>query len=179
MTKKLSVLSAVCSFRNLEDLFTLLDIKLAEIESLMSKSIDPDTDGLLDNFEYYVGLGLVAAQRFINEAISLSYLERGEAFKIGPSHHPQTTDVSAINAAANYWKHEAEWPMSLDELDNLSERDKKHMKGTLEKVISGSEGSDYHLTNLLYNLSGQKEIRLKHLLPRLNSWFSIIESKIA
>ncbi|MCF2908990.1 hypothetical protein L1285_11740 [Pseudoalteromonas sp. DL2-H2.2] len=170
MTGKQSILRTVCSFSYTEELFALLDQKISEIEHAIAQTNDPDSEGLLDQAEYYVGLGFVAAQRLIVEVVSFSGLEKGSAFSIGPRHHPDVTDVSAINAAANYWKHEAEWWQELDKLSKRSEQ-------TLEKVSLVSDSDHYHLSNLLYALCERQGVRVAYLLPGLNQWVDIIESK--
>ncbi|AZZ97851.1 hypothetical protein [Pseudoalteromonas sp. R3] len=170
MTEKQIILTALCSFGDMTELFALLDKKISKIEHAIAHTNDPDSEGLLDQAEYYVGLGFVAAQRFMVEAISFFKLEKGSAFIMGPRHHPDVTDVSAINAAANYWKHEAEW---WQELDKLSERSQQ----TLEQVSLVSGSDHYRLSNLLYALSERQGVRVAYLLPALSQWFDIIETK--
>ncbi|ALU41591.1 hypothetical protein AT705_00835 [Pseudoalteromonas rubra] len=152
------------------ELFALLDKKISEIENAIAHTNDPDSEGLFDQAEYYIGLGFVAAQRFMVEAISFSKLEKGSAFVIGARHHPSVTDVSAINAAANYWKHEVEWWQELDKLSKRSER-------TLEQISLVSGSDHYRLSNLLYALSERQGVRVAYLLPILRKWFDIIETK--
>ncbi|WP_432467461.1 hypothetical protein [Agarivorans sp. Z349TD_8] len=153
----------------LDELYEILDVKLTEIECAIDKSNDPDTDGLFDQSEYYVGVGLVAAQQYLAEAATFSGIDKDKAYKLGPRHKSGISYIKAIDSAANYWKHEAEWWKDLDTLNNPNPKVRRH-------VATVAETSHYQLSNFLYALSNNKEIKLKYLLPIIDEWLGALKS---
>lgn len=86
----------------LQELFEILDEKLADIETRMEESADPDSDGLCDQGEYFIGLGFVAIQQYLVETIMFTGLTKSDAYKLGPKHPSGATYVGLINASANW-----------------------------------------------------------------------------
>ena len=152
------------SFARLEELFLMLDAKLSEIDLAIQGSADPDSDGLFDQSEYYVGLGFVAAQQYLVETVIFLGLGKNKkAYKLGPRHRSGIAYVAAINSAADWWKHEAEWWVDLDIMKNSNST-------TVNNVQAISNSNSYQLSNLLFTLSNNKEIKLKCLLPIITEW---------
>lgn len=151
------------TFPRLQELFAMLDVKLAKLDAAIKKSADPDTDGLLDHFEYIVGVGLVATQQFISETSVFAGLNTDSAYSVGPRHRSGIAYIKAIDSAANYWKHEAEWWRELDALQNASLK-------TRGRVGTIADSEDYQLSNFLFALSGYNEMRLKCLVPIITEW---------
>ncbi len=156
-------------FSRLDELYEILDVKLTEIECAIDKSEDPDSDGLFDQSEYYVGIGLAAAQQYLAEAATFSGIDKDKAYKLGPRHKSGLAYIKAIDSAANYWKHEAEWWTDLDTLNNSNPKIRTH-------VVTVAETSHYQLSNFLYALSNDKEIKLKCLLPIIDEWLGALNS---
>jgi hypothetical protein len=153
----------------LEELFSLLDIKLSEIEREINNSADPDTDGLLDQSEYYVGIGLVAAQQYLAETATFSGIEKDKSYKLGRRHYTGIPYIKAINSAANYWKHEAEWWKGIDTLNNSNFKTRNDV-GTIAYT------EHYQLSNFLFSLSNNKEVKLKYLMPIITEWLNALNS---
>jgi len=151
----------------LDELFEILDLKLTEIECAINNSADPDSDGLFDQSEYYVGIGLVAAQQYLAEAATFSGIDKDKAYKLGPRHNSGISYIKAIDSAANYWKHEAEWWKDIDTLNNSNLKIRTHV-GTI------ADTSHYQLSNFLYALSNNKEIKLKHLHPFISESINVL-----
>jgi hypothetical protein len=156
------------SFSQFKELIVILDEQLTEIENEIYKSKDPDSDGLLDRAEYFVGVGFVAAQQVLVEATTFYRLDRDKAYKLGIRHKSGISYIRAINSAANYWKHEAEWWRDLEKLNNSSSKTRNDV-GTI------ADTSYYQLSNLLFALSNDEEIRLKNLIPIIEEWFSVLK----
>jgi hypothetical protein len=156
-------------FSRLDELYEILDVKLTEIECAIDKSEDPDTDGLFDQSEYYVGIGLVAAQQYLAEAATFSGIDKDKAYKLGPRHKSGLPYIKAIDSAANYWKHEAEWWKDLDTLNSSNPKVRTN-------VASVAEASNYPLSNFIFALSNNKEIKLKYLLPIIDEWLDALNS---
>ncbi|XQF93228.1 hypothetical protein ACOBV9_03810 [Pseudoalteromonas espejiana] len=154
-------------FSRLDELYEILDEKLTQIECAIDNSEDPDTDGLFDQSEYYVGIGLVAAQQYLVEAATFSGIDKDKAYKLGPRHKSGLSYIKAIDSAANYWKHEAEWWKDLDSLCNSNPKIRTH-------VTTVAEVGHYQLSNFLFALSNNKEIKLKCLLPIIGEWLDAL-----
>lgn len=161
------MIDALGSLLRLKEFLEILDVKLTEIASAINNSADPDTDGLFDASEYYVGIGLVAAQQYLAEAATFSGIGKDDAYKLGLRHHSGLSYVRAIDSAANYWKHEAEWWRDLDVL----------IKDNLNKCHVGSIANTTHypLSNFLFALSNNREIKLKYLTPIITEWLNTLE----
>jgi hypothetical protein len=75
---------------------------------------DPDIDDA-DRYvraEYVTGLGFVACQTYLTAVVSRRDMTRGDALARGRIHSPSGRPVALlVNAAANLWKHSAEWPL--------------------------------------------------------------------
>lgn len=99
----------VIELHRLCELSEVLDSKIYEIVECISKSVDPESDGLLDQAEYFIGVGFVAIQQYLNDSLIGININKKKALSLGTIHSSGATSVSVINAAANWWKHEAEW----------------------------------------------------------------------
>ena len=130
----------------LSELLAILDNKLVEISSLIVTSVDPESDGLTDRGEYFVGVGFSAIQQYLTD-----------------------TFVAVVNAAANWWKHSAEWVWQPKQ-HGLALR----TQGIVTEV-SGTE--DYPLSNVLSNLQGSSEMTLSALLSNLVLWRSAVDGE--
>jgi hypothetical protein len=163
------MIDAIVCLPRLKELFVMLDEKLSEIGCAIEDSADPDTDGLFDESEYYVGVGLVAAQQFLVEAASFSSINKDKAYKLGPRHHSGIAYAVAINSAANYWKHEAEWWGELDKIKSGNMKTMNHV-GTI------ADTNDYQLSNFIFALSNNKEVKLTCLIPIITEWFNAVKN---
>lgn len=147
----------------LQELFEMLDGKLADIDARMEKSADPDSDGLCDQGEYFIGLGFVAIQQYLVETIMFTGLAKSEAYKLGPKHPSGATYVELINACANWWKHEPEWFDAGDVPKNGM------MNFTL--VMEVTDSPTYQLSNVLASFCRIGErIRFSCVVGHLKEW---------
>jgi hypothetical protein len=97
-------------FHLLGDATGLVDGRLAELNLEFRRSSDPDSDGILDRLEYISGFGFVACQAYITAHIGYTKTPKKRALEVGPIHRCGVSCVALVNAAANHWKHEPEWP---------------------------------------------------------------------
>lgn len=146
----------------------LLDQELSKINEKMKMSADPDTDGLLDRGEYFIGSGLVAIQRYLTSASSGKRLSQKEALSMPPIVNSTLTLAEALNAGANYWKHSEEW------FDTLNAAENKKLKGnalaTLGTLEKATPWANYTCANLLAVLVNGKEFELSSLLTGITEW---------
>lgn len=101
------------------------------------------TDNECDRVEQLLGLAFVAAQTFITTVRSsiarlsqickndlgspLSFvtsLKAHELLKLAEPmrNYPKYTEIEVINAVANYWKHQEEWPIRIELKDEYREQ---------------------------------------------------------
>ncbi len=149
----------------LQELFEMLDSKLAEIESRIEKSTDPDSNGLCDRGEYFIGLGFVAIQQYLVETTMFTGLSKSEAYKLGPMHPSGATYVGLVNACANWWKHEPEW-------FDAGEVPKMGLKN-YGLVAEATDSTSYDLSNVLASFAeaGEKA-RFSCVVGHLKKWRS-------
>ncbi len=101
-------------FGHLEKFLRIVDYELSEIQSRIDKSKDPDSDGLLDLGEYMIGYGFIAIQRYITSTYPQTPLRGRDRLKRGHQLKNGLHLIEALNAGANYWKHEPEWPFQIN-----------------------------------------------------------------
>jgi len=147
----------------LRELLEVLDGKLCQIEKSILNSADPESDGLFDRGEYFIGVGFVAIQQhFIDSLIALD-INKKEAYSLGSKHSSGVSCAAVINAAANWWKHEAEW-FKNGSVPKNGER-------TFEIIMNISNQYEYALSNVLASFSESKDLSLtKSVIPHVEEW---------
>lgn len=156
---------------NLCELLDMLDEKITEIVSLVSKSRDPESDGLCDRGEYFVGVGFVAIQQYLNETRSLTGIKKNEAYGLGPVHSTGITYIGLFNYVANWWKHEAEWWEKQEDGGLLQDG-----KETAYRVYDAAGTTDYPLSGVLASLCAPESLSLAALVPYLEQWRAAVDS---
>jgi hypothetical protein len=135
-----------------------LDLELRETLAAISRSADPDSDGLLDAGEYFIGHGFIAIQRYMTTVIVAAKMPRKSALNLGPKLANGTTCADALEAGANYWKHVEEWFGKTPHARTLA---------AIEKVTPWAE---YTCSNILAVLRGGAGLELSPLLLLLAAW---------
>ena len=148
-----------------------LDVKLLEILDKISSTPDPDSGGLFDQGEYYIGVGVgfAVAQRYITSTYPQLEIKKKDAMQLGPLVKKGLTFIEALNSGANFWKHHEEWG-----LDKIVTRDiealSKQAQNTIRTIEIVTPWSDYTCSNLLAELVGESEFKLAALLPSMEEW---------
>ena len=153
----------------LSELLHILDGKVVEVSSLVSKSLDPESDGLTDRGEYFIGVGFSVIQQYLTDTLTLTGVNKRSAFDIGPRYSEEFTFFSVVNAAANWWKHSAEW-VGQETTEKLALQ-------TQRIVVKTAESLDYPLSNVLAKLLDASDITLSALLPDLVLWRSAVDTE--
>lgn len=152
----------------LSELLNDLDGKVVEVSNLISKSDDPESDGLTDRGEYFIGVGFSVIQQYLTDTLTLTGVSKRRALDIGPRYSEEFTFISVVNAAANWWKHSAEW-VGQEITNGLALQ-------TQRVVVEVAESLDYPLSNVLSKLLGTSEITLSALVPNLVLWRSAVDT---
>ncbi|MET1257638.1 hypothetical protein [Aliikangiella maris] len=149
-------LAILCEF------LEMIDQKLNSINELISNSIDPDSDGLCDRGEYFIGIGFVAIQQYLVESLIATGVSKGDAYRLGPIHSSEQSIISIINDCANYWKHEAEWV-------GVAGLHKQGLK-TYSQVTDVADTDWYKLSNVLFSLCDGNKFSFNSLIPYIRDW---------
>jgi hypothetical protein len=139
-----------------------LDIELSGILSEIQRSGDPDTHGLLDQYEQILGIGFAVCQTFLTSVHGGK--NKSKSFLVGPHHSSGKSYAQITNACANYWKHNDEW-----ERTSLN----CQARGTIDvfKTLGIDVWSSYPLTQVFHKLfSSSQKATFVQLLDFLNHW---------
>ncbi len=173
-------------FLQLKSFLELIDTKLVPLYSDIQKTANPDSDGLCDTGEYFLGFGFVAIQRYINATCSNTKVKKPVAIRKGSKINDSTYLAEALDAGANYFKHEPEWPLIINRgevdhgglyplsIDKSGESLEKFQKKTLEIIAKVTPYGDYTLSNLLADINRGMNLgnyeSFSPLLPFLAKW---------
>lgn len=150
----------------------LLDTELTRLNKAIAASSDPDSDGLFDSGEYFIGHGFIAMQRYLTATRAGLRMTASEAYCLPPATARGISVVAAINAGANYWKHMEEW------FEDLGRSADAELKGsalnTLRQLEAITPWREYTCSNLLAILLDGEDLKLSLLLPRIEEWRSNI-----
>jgi hypothetical protein len=137
-----------------------IDLALENYRIDIADHDDPDTNGIIDQYEQFLGIGFAICQTFLSSVHKGEM--KGAVFLEGPFHSSGKTYAQITNACANYWKHNEEWDRS-----NLS----KQAKGTISMFdnLSVNVWGSYPLSEMFHALIGEKSSFIE-LLSHLNSW---------
>jgi len=151
----------------MSEVLATIDSKLAEVLSLIAVSADPESDGLTDRGEYFIGVGFSVIQQYLTDTLTFTGVSKKRALDIGPRYSEKFTVVAVVNAAANWWKHSAEWV-------GRSVKDRVALK-TQEIVSEVANTEDYPMRVVLSELQNKGQISLGALLPNLVLWRSAVD----
>lgn len=157
------------NLHQLREFLEIIDAKLHVIDKSISQSVDPGSDGLLDQGEYFIGVGFVVIQQHLTDSLIGTNLRKNESLSLGEMHPSGVPSISVINAAANWWKHEAEW----------FKEGKVPKNGlTFEIVMNISNQYDYALSNVLASFSESKSlVFVDHVIPHIEKWTNALRVK--
>jgi hypothetical protein len=158
------------------ELLELLDQKLYVIHTLISQSRDPDSDGLCDKGEYFIGVGFAAIQQYLVDTLFYTGLNKRDAFKLGPVHSGDLTFIDLFNSAANWWKHEAEWYKYYNNKVILP-KDVEKTFDDVKAATGNPENDDYAISCVLASICGSSNPSLAAVVPYLIKWRAAVHQK--
>jgi hypothetical protein len=130
-----------------------------------------DQMGLFDRAEHACGLGFVACQAYLASTYSDVAVTKVQALSLGPDHSFGGKAVAIINAAANFWKHQAEWQLQPNHPG------RRRTERTFDEV-DFPVNSEYPLVGVLTELTTPREARLLSLVPILESWRGALSASV-
>ncbi len=162
---------------------SLLDTELERINIAIKNSQDPDTDGLCDSGEYFIGFGFIAIQKYIASTFPQTGLEQKDALKLPPTFQNDLTVMEALWAGANYWKHYEEWGLNITVFEDADNEGLKKItinrhsdvlkglaKNTVRTIEKITPWADYTCSNILAELLPDEEIKLLPLFKYIAEW---------
>lgn len=154
----------------LVELLSLLDIKITELHDKIFATQPPNTDLYGDQVEYFIGIGFVAIQQYLNDTLTtIKCLKKPDALDLGPFYTGTLSYAAIFNASANYWKHFPEWLKSDDAIE------KKQATRTQFVIGEIVNSQDWVLAGVLAKLTSDAEFRLSNLIPLLHDWRNNID----
>ncbi len=144
-----------------------IDVAIESYKVDMTSHPDPDSFGLFDQYEQFLGIGFTVCQFFLSSVHKGK--NKGSVFLKGPFHSSGKSYAQITNACANYWKHNEEWNRT-----NLSSQ----AKGTLKvfEQLSVNAWDSYPLSQVFDTLLGNHG-SFRELLIELNSWANQISQQ--
>ncbi|WP_313538535.1 hypothetical protein [Sphingomonas sp.] len=146
----------------------LLDVEISQINAAIASSRDPESDGLWDAGEYFIGHGFIAIQRYLTATRTGLRVGLPDAFNVPPMLQGGLSLVAAVNAAANYWKHVEEWIETLNR-SNDADLQASALK-TLQRIENVTPWEEYTCANLLAVFLDGQPLELSRLLPTISEW---------
>lgn len=145
------------------ELIDLIDKRLIELAGKSVEANTPDELGYLDSMEYLTGLGFVTCQYYMCAVYGSIGVNKKVALQMGPFHVNGESIACIVNAAANYWKHNNEWPLDR----NSKQRE------LIEAAFDGigyPVGTDYALSGLLTEISHPESASFTAVVRKLELW---------
>lgn len=155
----------------LEELLGSIDKILSDINQRIRHSIDPESDGLCDKGEYFIGAGFCAMQRYLADVLQDQRIDKGVALQLGPKNKEGVAISLVVHAAGNYWKHSPEWHIWMDGLDDRSQK-------TIDRLVSHDGPAWYVLSKVLAELCNGEELSLLSCIPYLEKWRYTVHQKL-
>jgi len=147
----------------LVDLLHVID-RHAELNLEWNEKGCPEDMEYEDRAEHAMGLGFVACQAYLTAKCAAIGMTKSVALALGPRYNAKHTVAEAINHAANYWKHQAEWRWSNP--TRLQER----TVNALDACDVVPEPSEYPLSGILAELASPQLAAFMPIVPKLTEW---------
>lgn len=155
----------------LVELLGCVDKVLSDVHLKIRGSVDPESEGLCDKGEYFIGVGFSAMQRYLVDVLQDKRIDKGIALQLGPKTKEGIPVALLIHSAGNYWKHSPEWHIWLEELDVRTQK-------TINRLLAHDEPSWYPLSKVLASLCGELKLSLLHCIPSLEQWRQAVDRNI-
>jgi hypothetical protein len=153
----------------LADLMHVIDDQLDRIVRQSTRVDDPDAMGYFDRAEHITGLGFVACQAHMASTYGFLHVSKPVALARGPRHSCGRTVAELVNHAANYWKHNSEWP--------LGKNDSRRAKIIAAfEAIGFPVGVDYPLSGVLTELTAPHAASFGPIVTALESWRNDVQT---
>lgn len=145
-------------------LINIIDERIDKLYDLIKSNHIDD----FESIEHIVGLGFVVLQQYMTVAYGNLQKKKKEVLPKGPKHKSGNTFARIVDASANYWKHNSEWP--LDKPCNRKKKIEAIFKIISINGHSVSVNDDYPLINILFELSHTENRRFNAVFKKILEW---------
>lgn len=124
----------------LRNILAMIDAERARIDAALIAVTEECP--LHEEADELAGLGFVACQRYITQVAAQFEVPRNAAVAAGPAAPSGQAAASLVDAAANAWKHEAEW----------RDPPERRQEATADRLVADlpEQGGDYKYVNALH-----------------------------
>ena len=146
-------------------LINIIDERIDELWPLIKNS-HIDDERIFEIIEHIVGLGFVVLQQYMTVVYGNLQKEKKDALSKEPKHKGNTF-AKIVDASANYWKHNSEWPS-----DKPCKR-KEKIEAIFKMISNGhsvSVSDPYPLSNILFELSHTEKGQFNAVFKKILEW---------
>lgn len=155
----------------LTELLGSIDKVLADVHSAIKNAADPESKGLCDKGEYFIGVGFCAMQRYLVDVLQDKKIDKGTALQLGPKTPEGIPIAVLIHSAGNYWKHSPEWHIWMANLDERSQK-------TIDRLLTHGGPAWYPLSDTLAYLCDTGELSFLGYIPILKKWRQAVDENV-
>ena len=145
-------------------LINIIDERIDELISL------EEGEEIFGYIEHIVGLGFVVLQQYMTVAYGNLQKKKKDVLSKGPKHKSGNTFAKIVDASADYWKHNSEWPLDTPR----NRKGKKDIEAIFETIsINGHPVSvnDYcPLVKILFELSHTEKRQFNAVFKKILEW---------
>ena len=149
-------------------LINIIDERIDELWPLIKNS-HIDDERIFEIIEHIVGLGFVVLQQYMTVVYGDFKKDKKDALSKEPKHESGNTFAKIVDASADYWKHNGQWP-----LDTPRNRKGKEDIEAIFKTISInspiSANDAYPLGNILFELSHTEKEQFNAVFKKIQEW---------
>lgn len=158
----------------LESLKLILEPFQAALDRIKTVS-DPESCGYLDTAEYFVGVAMVAVQKYLSSSCRAEGVSKQIGLKIGPKHESGEFVVALLNKLANAWKHRDEWDWEDNPDPTKAEARLSRQRDSTAVVFDLLEDDEhwYPYSNVVYHVLG--DVSASKLVDVLVEWRDALE----
>lgn len=131
---------------------------------------DPESEGMCDKGEYFIGIGFCAMQRYLTDVLQDKNIDKGTALLLGPKTVEGLPISMLIHLAGNYWKHSSEWHIG-QELEPRSQN-------TINRLFKDNKSKSYPLSEVLADLSDSEHLSFLNFIPFLKKWRQAVDKNL-
>ena len=149
-------------------LINIIDESIDELWPLIKNS-HIDDERIFEIIEHIVGLGFVVLQQYMTVVYGDFKKDKKDALSKEPKHESGNTFAKIVDASADYWKHNGQWPLDTPR----NRKGKEDIEAIFETISINSPVSvnDYYpLVNILFELSHTENRRFNAVFKKILEW---------
>ena len=149
-------------------LINIIDERIDELWPIIKNS-HIDDERIFEIIEHIVGLGFVVLQQYMTVVYGDFKKDKEDALSKEPKHESGNTFAKIVDASADYWKHNGQWPLDT----RRNRKGKEDIEAIFETISTNSPISvnDYYpLVNILFELSHTENRQFNAVFKKILEW---------